>query len=79
MVTRVCPGKYDGSVSILEKLDGTIKYKENCSERKVSGKLKTWNNKKLIATLSFMLSSAVLKIRLWTVRPHRSCLFFNIP
>lgn len=70
---------YYGTVGIMEKLGATYKYKENCYERKVRGVLKSWGNKKLIARLSFMLRSTVLKIMLWTVRTHRSCLFLNIP
>lgn len=76
---RACEAKCDGIVAILKQLGATMNYKEDRHESKTRGILKTCYDKKRIATFSFMSTSASVKIRLWTERTYRRCLFFNIP
>lgn len=60
MMKRACQAKCGGIVGILKQLGATMNYKENLYERKMRAVLKSWNDKKLIATLNFALSSASL-------------------
>lgn len=76
---RACEAKCDGIVAILKYLGVTMNYKEDCHESKTRGILKTCYDNKMIATLSFMSTSASVKIRLWTERTYRRYLSFNIP
>lgn len=79
MIQTACQAACDSIVDILKQLAATMIYKANFYKTKMRGILKTWNDKELIATFKFMLSSAFLEIWLWTMRTDRSCLSFKIP